>query len=63
VHLGGAARDLPVWRRRDLPEGFVLYGPAVIEEASSSLTLGPGDVAQVEAGGVLAVSLAQEARA
>lgn len=63
VHLGGAARDLPVWRRADLPEGFAVLGPAVIEEASSSLTLGAGDIAQVEAGGVLSITLQPEARA
>ena len=63
VHLGASAEELPVWRRRDLPEGFQIQGPAVIEEASSCLTLGAGDVACIEAGGVLAVALAQEGRA
>lgn len=63
VHLGGTARELPVWRRGDLPESFALHGPAVIEEASSSLTLGAGDIARVEAGGVLAITLSPEARA
>ncbi|NKC31897.1 hydantoinase/oxoprolinase family protein [Roseomonas sp. BU-1] len=65
VQFGGGqdtARDLPVWRRDDLPEGHRVEGPAVIEEASSSLTLGPGDVARIEAGGVLAITLAVEPR-
>jgi N-methylhydantoinase A len=65
VQLGaerGTAKDLPVWRRRDLLEGFAVEGPAVIEEASSSLTLGPGDVARIGAGGVLVISLAVESR-
>ncbi len=57
-----SARDLPVWQRRDLPEGFAVEGPAVIEEASSSLTLGPGDVARIEAGGALVISLSAERR-
>jgi N-methylhydantoinase A len=63
VHLGAAVQDLPVWRRRDLPEGFAVAGPAVVEEASSCLALGPGDVARIEAGGVLAITLAAEGRA
>jgi N-methylhydantoinase A len=63
VHLCGAMHDLPVWRRRDLPQDFILTGPAVIEEASSSLVLGPGDTAAVEASGLLVITLAAEARA
>jgi N-methylhydantoinase A len=63
LHLGGEAQDLPVWGRRDLPEGFAVQGPAVIEEASSSLCLGAGDVATAGPGGVLAIDLAPEGRA
>lgn len=54
------AGEVPVWRRADLPEGFEVAGPAVIEEASSSLVLGAGDTARTEAGGVLAIGLKPE---
>jgi N-methylhydantoinase A len=64
VHMAGAMQELPVWRRRDLPAGFRLAGPAVIEEASSSMVLGAGDAAVIEESGLLVVNLAgTEARA
>jgi N-methylhydantoinase A len=39
--------EVPVWRRDDLPAGFELNGPAVIEEFSSTTILMPGDVAVI----------------
>ena len=58
VAMEGGMQDLPVWRRRDLPAGFTLAGPAVVEEASSNLVLGPGDRAEIAAGSLLVVTLA-----
>jgi N-methylhydantoinase A len=48
VYSDGAYHKLPVYRRRDLPSGFVLPGPAVIEEQSSCILLGAGDTARVD---------------
>jgi N-methylhydantoinase A len=39
--------ETPQWQRQELPEGFELAGPAVIEEFSSTTILLPGDRAQV----------------
>ena len=36
-----------VWRRADLPMGFELLGPAIVEEFSSTCVLLPGDKARV----------------
>lgn len=58
VSLRSGVQDLPVWRRRDLPIGFNLSGPAVVEESSSSLVLGPGDRAEIAEGSLLVVTLA-----
>jgi len=58
VAMKGVMQDLPVWRRRDLPTGFSLSGPAVVEEASSNLVLGPGDRAEIAQGSLLVVTLA-----
>ena len=54
-----AARD----RAQEILAQSEKRAAAVIEEASSSLTLGAGDIARVEAGGVLAITLSPEARA
>ncbi len=35
--------DTPVYRRADLPPGFGLSGPAIVEEYSSTTVLGPDD--------------------
>ena len=48
LYLDGAFRQLPVYRRRDLPVGAELQGPAVIEEQSSCVVLGAGDTARVD---------------
>lgn len=37
----------PVWRRDRLPAGFEIHGPAIVEEYSSTLLLGAGDVGRV----------------
>ena len=58
VVMRGGMQDLPVWRRRDLPTGFAIAGPAVVEEASSSLVLDHGDRAEIADGSLLVVTLA-----
>ncbi|WP_426960077.1 hydantoinase/oxoprolinase family protein [Muricoccus radiodurans] len=57
--------EAPVWWRPDLPAGFRLTGPAIIEEYSSTTLLGPGDEAVVGALGEIAIRVAPagEARA
>jgi len=46
--LQDGPQELSVWRRRDLPPGFALQGPAVVEEQSSCIVLGTGDTARVD---------------
>ena len=57
VVLDAGAAELPVWRRRDLPPGFAVAGPVVIEEQSSSIIIGAGETARVDAGSNLVVEL------
>ncbi len=54
-------RDVDVWRRSDLPVGFRLTGPAIIEEFSSTCVLVPGDVAQVGALGEIVIDCSRKA--
>jgi N-methylhydantoinase A len=35
--------DTPVFRRADLPVGFSVSGPAIVEEYSSTTIIGSGD--------------------
>ncbi|WP_439573924.1 hydantoinase/oxoprolinase family protein [Phreatobacter sp.] len=48
--------EVPVWRRADLPSGFVVNGPAIIEEYSATLLVGPDDRAVVGSLGEIALS-------
>ena len=45
LYIAGSAsrRDVPVYRRADLPAGFRLTGPAIVEEYSSTTVLSPDD--------------------
>lgn len=47
--------EVDVWRRSELPAGFVINGPAVIEEFSSTCVLVPGDVARIGALGEITI--------
>jgi len=49
-----------VWVRQDLPAGFQLNGPAIVEEYSSTTVLLPGDHAIVGALGELTIHHASE---
>ncbi len=40
--------DTPIWWRPDLPAGFVVQGPAVVEEFGSTVPLHPGFTARVD---------------
>jgi N-methylhydantoinase A len=53
--------DTPQWRREQLPAGFELTGPAVIEEFSSTTILLPGDRAHVGNLGEIVIDCSQEA--
>lgn len=58
LHLrSGGWVDAPVWRRDTLPAGFILTGPAVIEEYGSTTLIGAGDVATIGALGEIAIRL------
>lgn len=47
--------EVDVWRRDTLPAGFVVRGPAVVEEFSSTTILMPGDIATVGALGEISI--------
>jgi N-methylhydantoinase A len=55
----GGAVDCNVWERADLPAGFVIEGPALIQEYGSTSVVFPGDVCRVAPTGELIVSVAQ----
>ncbi len=44
----GAAVDTPVYERADLPAGFSLEGPAVVEQVDSTVVIPPGATASVD---------------
>ena len=43
-----AGVDTPVYERSDLPAGFVLTGPAVVEQVDSTVVIPPGMTAEVD---------------
>lgn len=45
---GKAAVDTPVYERSDLPAGFTLPGPAVVEQVDSTTLIPPGTTAEVD---------------
>jgi N-methylhydantoinase A len=44
----GVAIDTPVYERFDLPAGFTLAGPAVVEQVDSTVVIPPGTSAEVD---------------
>ena len=50
----------PVYRRSDLPVGFGLTGPAIIEEYGSTTVIGPGDGILIGELGEIQVTLAKD---
>ncbi len=55
--------EVDVWRRDTLPAGFVLRGPAVVEEFSSTTILMPGDTATVGALGEISIDFSDKTEA
>ena len=53
--IDGCWQDVPVWSREALRPGQRLAGPAVVVEATATIVLEPGFVAELEAGGCLIV--------
>ena len=61
--FGGARRDTPAYRRRDLRPGHSIAGPAIIAEDHATTVVPPGWKASAEPGGHLVLArLAQEGR-
>jgi N-methylhydantoinase A len=55
--LEGGWASLPVWAFEALATGQRISGPAIVESPTTTILLQPGDVAEMEAGGWLAVRL------
>jgi N-methylhydantoinase A len=53
--------EVDVWRRSDLPIGFELAGPSIIEEFSSTCVLVPGDKARVGSFGEIIIDCSAKA--
>ena len=49
--------ELPVWDFGGLAAGQAVAGPAIIESATTTILLLPGDTARMEAGGWLLITL------
>jgi len=61
--VGGGRIETPVYRRSELPAGFELRGPAIIEEYSATTVIGPLDRLKVGRLGELDIACASEAEA
>ncbi|WP_207541263.1 hydantoinase/oxoprolinase family protein [Sabulicella rubraurantiaca] len=61
VRFGSAEMEAPVLDRSRLPAGTEVLGPAIIEEAMSTLLVPPGARAVVEASGNIVIHLPQAA--
>jgi N-methylhydantoinase A len=48
VYVGGAVIDCPIYRRSDLPAGYALTGPAIVEEYGSTTVIQPNQHARVD---------------
>ena len=57
VNLGAGAVNTPVYRREDLLRGDRITGPAVIEEATATTLVGPGDVAELSEHGFIIIHI------
>ncbi|MEW6121933.1 MAG: hydantoinase/oxoprolinase family protein [Pseudomonadota bacterium] len=57
----GARLETPVFRRADLPVGFTVEGPAIVEEYSSTTVVAPRDVLTVGPLGELRITCAPAA--
>ncbi|WP_301592408.1 hydantoinase/oxoprolinase family protein [Sabulicella glaciei] len=57
IVIGGEEHEAAVHRRASLPVGFVATGPALVEEAGSTLVVGPGSRLMVLRSGNILVEL------
>ncbi|MBS7790345.1 hydantoinase/oxoprolinase family protein [Roseococcus sp. SDR] len=55
--LEGGWAELPVWDFAALAAGQSVAGPAIVESATTTILLLPGDVAEMDAGGWLSIRL------
>ncbi|MEI6159709.1 MAG: hydantoinase/oxoprolinase family protein [Roseococcus sp.] len=55
--LEGGWADLPVWDFGGLAAGQAVMGPAIVESATTTILLLPGDAARMEAGGWLLIEV------
>jgi N-methylhydantoinase A len=55
VFFSGTAFTTPLWRREDLPVGFSITGPAIIEQMDATTVLDPGASLVVDALGNLVI--------
>jgi N-methylhydantoinase A len=53
--------DTPVYRRDELPAGFQIVGPVVVEEFGSTMVVGPGEAMKVGRYGEIEVTLSSPA--
>jgi N-methylhydantoinase A len=61
LHLRpGGWVEAAVWKREMLPVGFVISGPAIVEEYGSTTLVGPGDVATVGRFGEMSIAVSNE---
>jgi N-methylhydantoinase A len=58
VYIKGNWVTAQIYKRDDLPVGYTVYGPAVIEEQGCTSVLGPGDVATVDSRMAIVVTVA-----
>jgi N-methylhydantoinase A len=57
VFQESGAAETPIYRRDDLPAGFVATGPLIVEEISSTTVVHPGQRLEVGAAGVMTIAL------
>ena len=51
VHIGGAWRETPIFDRLDLPSGFVVSGPAILEQPDTTILIEPGMTGSIDSFG------------
>jgi N-methylhydantoinase A len=49
--------DTPIYRRDELPVGFAMTGPLIVEEVSSTTVVHPGQRLEVDGSGVATIGL------
>ena len=57
VWLAGGWRETPIYRRRQLPPGAALTGPAIVEQLDTTIVIEPGDRVSVDALGNLMIEV------